>query len=98
MGIANSGSKGGACLVHNIPHLQKTILQMLQADLAELRKKYDHVFVHMPGGLRRGGSFFDQLLTTCDSVILVASAGKPMMGMATDVSAKVVRKEMEAVK
>ena len=102
--------------VENRYTLAPTELQMLQADLAELRKKYDHVFVHMPGGLRRGGSFFDQLLTTCDSVILVASAGntprnwlsyvrrhvvatgKPMMGMATDVSAKVVRKEMEAVK
>ena len=102
--------------VENRYALAPTELQMLQADLSELRKQYDHVFVMMPGGIRRGGSFFDQLLTVCDSVVLAASAGKtprnwlsyvrrhvlaagkPMMGIATDVSEKVVRKEMEAVK
>ena len=54
--------------------LAPTELQMLQADLATLRERYDHVFIHMPDGIRRGGSFFDQVLGVCDSVLLVVGA------------------------
>ena len=55
--------------------LAPTELQMLQADLAALREQYDHVFVHIQDGIRRGGSFLDQLLSACDSVILVTGTG-----------------------
>ena len=93
-----------------------TELQMLQADIASLRSEFDEVFVLMPGGLRRGGIFFSQLLGVCESAIVevaanltprsdleyvrrrVLAAGKPMMGMVTDATARVVRKEMGAKK
>lgn len=93
-----------------------TELQMLQADIATLREEYDGVFLFMPDGLRRGGSFFSQLLGVCESAVLeiaadvtprhaleyvrrhVLEAGKPMMGIVTGASAKVVLREMEASK
>ncbi len=60
--------------VDNRYSLAPTEVQMLQADLATLRADHDHVFVHMTGGVRRGGSFFDQLLGVCDSVLLFVGA------------------------
>lgn len=93
-----------------------TELQMLKADIATLREEFDGVFLFMPDGLRRGGSFFRQLLDVCESTILEVAAnvtkrseleyvrrnilesGKPMMGIATGASAKVVLAEMEASK
>lgn len=60
--------------VDNRYSLAPTEVQMLQADLATLRADHDHVFVHMTGGVRRGGSFFDQLLAVCDSVLLIVGA------------------------
>lgn len=62
--------------VENRYVLAPTELQMLQADIAALRERSDHVFVLMPDGVRRGGSFFDQLLSVCDSVVVTAGAGK----------------------
>ena len=50
-------------------------LEMLKAGVAERHKENDTVFVVMPENFRRGGSFFDQLLTACDSVLLFAGAG-----------------------
>ena len=96
--------------------LAPTELQMLQADIATLRGEFDTVFMFMPDGLRRGGSFFSQLLGVCESAMIeigagatpraeldyarrhVVEAGKPMMGIATGASARVVRREMEARK
>lgn len=52
-----------------------TELQMLQADLATLKGEYGNVFVRMEGGVRKGGTFFDQLLELCDAVILEIGAG-----------------------
>ena len=51
-----------------------TELQMLQADIATLRAEYDTIFIFMPGGLRRGGSFFSQLLGVCESTLVVVAA------------------------
>ncbi len=48
-----------------------TELQLLMADIAELRNAFDNVFIRMEEGVRTGGTFFDQLLGLCDSVILV---------------------------
>jgi hypothetical protein len=51
---------------------------MLQADLAEIKKNWDEVFVLIPDGFRRGGSFFDQLLGVCDSALLFIGAAATM--------------------
>ena len=96
--------------------IEAGVTKMLQADIATLRTEFDGVFLCMPDGLRRGGSFFSQLLGACESAIIEVAAGvtpraelsyvrrhvkevgKPMMGLVTGASAKVVRKEMEASK
>ena len=69
--------KGDACWfpVDNHYTLAPTELQMLQADLATLRGEYDHVFVRIDGGIRKGGSFFSQMLGVCDSALIVAGVG-----------------------
>lgn len=54
--------------------LAPTELQMLQADIAALRAEFDSVFVFMPGGLSKGGSFFSQLLGICDCVFMEVCA------------------------
>ena len=56
--------------------LAPTELQLLQADLAELKGSYGTTFVRMEGGVRKGGTFFDQLLGLCDAVVLEVGAGK----------------------
>ena len=56
--------------------LAPTELGMLAADLAELRKKFDYVFVSMPDDVPRGGSCFTQLASACDSILVIAGAGK----------------------
>ena len=100
--------------VQNRLAMAPTELQMLQADIAELRNGFDTVFILMDGGVRKGGSFFDQLLGVCESAVLligaartprswfgyvrrhVEAAGKPMVAIATDARAKVIRAEMES--
>lgn len=100
--------------VQNRLALAPSELQMLQADIAELRNSFDTVFVFMDGGMRKGGTFFDQLLGVCESAVLIVgssstprswfgyvrrhveAAGKPMVAIATDARAKVIRAEMEA--
>ena len=61
--------------VENRYSLAPTELQMLQADLDELKKTHDEVFIMMPEGFRKGGSFFNQLLSVCDSVLLIVGTG-----------------------
>ena len=61
--------------IENRYSLAPTELQMLQADLAELRKDHDEVFIMLPEGFRKGGSFFEQVLGVCDSVFILAGAG-----------------------
>ena len=100
--------------VQNRLALAPTELQMLQADIAELRKSFDTIFILMDGGVRKGGSFFDQLLGICESAVMmvgsaltprswfgyvrrhVEAANKPMVAIATDARAKVIRAEMES--
>ncbi len=60
--------------VQNRLALAPSELEMLQADIAELRKDFDAVFIFMDGGLRKGGSFFDQLLGICEASVLVVGA------------------------
>ena len=51
---------------------------MLKADIAELRKTHDEIFIIMPDGFCKGGSFFNQLLSVCDCVLLVVGAGSTL--------------------
>ena len=113
--VVKKGSHGWFPVVNRFS-FAPTELQMLQADMAAIREEFDNVFLMMPGGLRKGGSFFSQLLGACESVLVsvgadatprseleyvrkhVLASGKPMMGIVTGASAKVVRKEMESRK
>ena len=61
--------------VENRYSLAPTELEMLRVDLAELKKTYDEIFIMMPDGFRRGGSFFSQLLSVCDCVLMIVGAG-----------------------
>ena len=79
--------------VQNRLALAPSELEMLQADIAELRKEFDAVFIFMDGGLRKGGSFFDQLLGICEASVLVVGAShtpRSWFGY--------VRRHMEAVR
>ena len=61
--------------VENRYSLAPTELEMLKADIEELKKTYDQIFIMMPGGFCKGGSFFSQLLGVCGSVLLLVGAG-----------------------
>ena len=61
--------------VENRYSLAPTELEMLKADIDELKKTHEEIFVFMPDGFSKGGSFFNQLLSVCDSVLLVVGAG-----------------------
>ena len=62
--------------VANRYSLAPTELQMLQADLDALKGDFENIFVLMPGGLRKGGSFFSQILGVCDSAFIFIAADK----------------------
>ena len=61
--------------VENRYSLAPTEMQMLHADLEELKKTHDEIFIMMPEGFRKGGNFFNQLLGVCDSVLILVGAG-----------------------
>ena len=62
--------------VQNRFALAPTELEMLKADLAELRNSFDTVFLCMEGGFRKGGAFFDQLLSISETVILMVGSSR----------------------
>lgn len=111
----HDGSKGWFPVANKYA-LAPAELEMLRSDLAGLGKEFDHIFVSVPDGMRRGGSFFDQLLGVCESTLVIVAAGvtprsafsyarghiadaaKPVMAIATGVSAKTAKREMEAKK
>ena len=76
--LVNAVCKGqkGWFPVDNRYTLAPTELQLLQADLQQLREKYDMILLAMPSDIRRGGSFYDQLLGVCDTVLLGIGVGK----------------------
>ena len=74
IGVVRSGSHGWFPTANRFA-MAPTELQLLQADLAELKNSYGTVFVRMEGGVRKGGTFFDQLLELCDSVVLEIGTG-----------------------
>ncbi len=61
--------------VDNRYALAPTEVQMLKADLDGIRQEYEHVFLRMPDGFRRGGSFLDQLLELSDCALVMVGAG-----------------------
>ena len=73
IGVVRKESRG-LFPVQNRFALAPSELEMLQADIAELRNEFDSVFIFMDGGLRKGGSFFDQLLGICETSVLVVGA------------------------
>ena len=75
VGVMRSGAHGWFPTTNRFA-MAPTELQILQADLAELKNSYGNIFVRMEGGVRIGGTFFDQLLGLCDAVILHVGAGK----------------------
>ncbi len=74
--LINTVRKGseGYFPVANRFMLAPTELQMLQADIEALKADFDQIFIFMPGGLRRGGSFFSQLLSVSSCAFIVAGA------------------------
>lgn len=55
--------------------LAPTEIEMIKVDVTALRAEFDTVFIHMPGGLRRGGNFFSQLLDISESAMLIIGTG-----------------------
>ena len=70
IGAVRSGSHGWFPAANRFV-LAPTELQMLKADIESLKDSYGSIFVRMEGGVRTGGTFFDQLLEVCSAVILV---------------------------
>ena len=75
IGVVKKGSAGWFPVVNRYA-IAPTEMQMLQVDLAEIHNSFDTVFVRIEGGMRRGGSFFDQLLGICEAIVLVVGTGK----------------------
>ncbi len=75
IGVAKKGAQGWFPVANRYA-IAPTELQMLQADIEALRDGFDLVFLRMEGGVRIGGSFFDQLLGLCGAVLLEVGAGK----------------------
>ena len=75
IGVVKQGSEGWFPVVNRYT-LAPTEIQMLQADLAEIRNSFDVVLIRIEGGIRKGGAFLDQLLGICDTVVLIVGSGK----------------------
>jgi len=73
IGAVRHGSHGWFPTVNRLV-MAPTELQILQADIESLKDSYGNIFVRMEGGVRTGGTFFDQLLGICDSVVLIVGA------------------------
>lgn len=74
IGVVRSGQHGWFPAASRFA-LAPTELQMLKADIEALGGTFDNVFVRIVGGVRVGGTFFDQLLELCDAVLLMVGAG-----------------------
>ena len=74
IGVVKSGQHGWFPAANRFA-LAPTELQMLKADIAALGDTFDNVFLRIEGGVRVGGTFFDQLLELCGAVMLLVGAG-----------------------
>jgi len=75
VGVVRSGQRGWFPAANRFA-LAPTELQMLKADIASLNESFDNVFMRIEGGVRVGGTFFDQLLELSDSVLLMVGVGR----------------------
>jgi hypothetical protein len=75
LGVVRMGTRGWFPVANRFA-LAPTELELLKVDLKTLGETFDNVFIRMEGGIRIGGSFFDQLLGICGGVLLLAGAGR----------------------
>ena len=75
LGVVRSGAHGWFP-VSNRFAMAPTELELLKVDLATLGETFDNVFVRMEGGIRVGGTFFDQLLGLCGGALLLVGTGR----------------------
>jgi len=82
IGAVRQGSHGWFPTMNRFV-MAPTELQLLKADIDSLKDSYGNIFIRMEGGVRTGGTFFDQLLGICDAVImLVGAKGTPRSSFA----------------
>ena len=74
IGVVRSGQHGWFPAANRFA-LAPTELQLLKADIAAIGESFDNVFIRIEGGVRVGGTFFDQLLGLCDAVLLMVGCG-----------------------
>ena len=74
LGISRSGQRGWFPAVNRFA-MAPTEQELVRADLASLGETFDNVFVRMEGGVRIGGTFFDQLLELCGAAMLFVGTG-----------------------
>ena len=75
LGVVRSGTHGWFP-VSNRFAMAPTELELLKVDLETLGETFDNVFIRMEGGIRVGGTFFDQLLGLCGGALLLVGAGR----------------------
>ena len=75
LGVTRSGSHGWFPAANRFA-MAPTELELLKVDIATLNESFDNVFIRMEGGVRVGGTFFDQLLELCGGALLLVGAGK----------------------
>ena len=75
LGVVRRGAHGWFP-VSNRFAMAPTELELLKVDLATLGETFDNVFIRMEGGIRVGGTFFDQLLGLCGGALLLAGTGR----------------------
>ena len=75
LGVVRSGAHGWFP-VSNRFAMAPTELELLRVDLVTLGETFDNVFIRMEGGIRVGGTFFDQLLGLCGGALLLVGTGR----------------------
>ena len=74
LGISRNGQRGWFPAANRFA-MAPTEQELLRADLATLGETFDNVFLRMEGGVRIGGTFFDQLLELCGAAMLFVGTG-----------------------
>ena len=75
LGVMRKGTHGWFP-VSNRFAMAPTELELLKVDLEALGGTFDNVFIRMEGGIRIGGTFFDQLLGLCGGAMLLVGTGR----------------------
>ena len=64
----------GVMAAENPRALSQAELNLLENDIKELQSKFDTVFIYSDGPIDRFGVFFNQMLSICDSAIIIVGA------------------------